>query len=99
MRHYAAENLYGTSTSHGFANTWYVVVFDSAAKRDAYVEGRDTITAKAISRRQVTSYVDATPKCFSTQHYAIINEQSYSEEAIGVVGVAYSGEGYERVYR
>lgn len=46
---YAAENSYGSATSHGFANTWYAIRFDSRQERDEWVARRKTLTAEACT--------------------------------------------------
>ena len=54
--YYAATNSYASTTSVGFANTWNVLGFHSKAARDAFVESRDDMATRAITKREVTRY-------------------------------------------
>lgn len=54
MKYYAAINACGSSSSHGFANTWDVFVFESQKARDNWVDSQNNITAKAILRSEAT---------------------------------------------
>ena len=50
--HYAANNIYGTSTSVGFSNTWRVFAFATKASRDAFVEDGN-MSARAVKRKDI----------------------------------------------
>lgn len=109
MRYYAADNSYGSSTSHGFANTWFVVVFDNKESRDAWVEQSNNLTRKAIKREEVIKYsrnYDMTqnryhePKLFTREYWGI---DSYGLDtlpsgAIGTIEVCDEYSGNERFY-
>jgi len=57
MRHYyAADNYYGSETSVGFANTWYVLAFRSKKERDDYVSASHNLSARAIKSSEVKKY-------------------------------------------
>jgi len=80
-KYYAAENHYGSSTSHGFANTWYVLVFRSKSERDTWVYNQPTLTAKAIKRTEVIGYATNynlsqnctnAPRPFTPEYWGII---------------------------
>lgn len=55
---YAASNLYGSSTSVGFANTWFVKGFRSKKARDSYVANAEDRATRAISRAEIRKYAD-----------------------------------------
>lgn len=54
QRFYSAESDHGTESSRGFANDTTVMVFDSKAARDRYVEESRNISCEAIKRNEVT---------------------------------------------
>jgi hypothetical protein len=90
--YYAAENTYGSLSDIGFANTWYVVAFDSARNRNAWIESRDTLSAKAITRKEVTRYASAggqkEPRPFYPEHWGIVEPWQESLEGVdGLVGL------------
>lgn len=89
---YAANNSYGNETSTGFANTWYVLAFDSAAHRDAYIDASKSLAARPISRSQIRQYVEA-PKPFSGARRAIgIAARDDIPGLVGEVCVCYPGD-------
>jgi len=53
-KYYTAESAHGSETSQGFANDTIVKVWDSKKSRDAYLDNVNNISAKAITRDQVT---------------------------------------------
>lgn len=78
--YYAANNHYGSPTDVGFANTWYVLAFETKAERDAYVENSTSRAARAIYRHEVTSYATnwhmtrneyIKPRPFSGEYWGI----------------------------
>lgn len=67
---FAANNTYSNETSTGFANTWYVLAFEDAASRDAYVANAKGLAVKAMAKTDISRYVPA-PKPFSGAKRAI----------------------------
>ena len=92
-KYYAIENQKGSSTSHGFSNTWSVLVFNSKASRDKFVSESINITVKAIEKKDVTRYAANwsltynkanKPEPFTSEYWGIVD---YSERDIpGFVG-------------
>lgn len=52
-RYYAEDNVFGTSTSHGFANTWFVLMFTDKKERDEYVDNSRRLTTRVIKAKDV----------------------------------------------
>ena len=50
---YAADNYFGTATSWGFNNTWFVIAFDSLLARNLYVSETNSLTCRAIFSYQI----------------------------------------------
>ena len=97
--HYTADNLYGSTTSVGFSNTWRVLAFADKASRDAHVSKNSPSdrSLRAIKRADISRYLDS-PRPFSGEAVcldAYAAELIDSEEILGVVCVAtpdrYSG--------
>jgi len=86
--HFAANNHYGSETDRGFANTWYVIAFESKAARDEYIEQSKSLAATAITRREVSAHVTRAPKPFTPERYAIIQLARDIPGAIGEVSAA-----------
>ena len=47
--YYAKDNTYGSATSWGFENTWYIKAFPTPEERDEHVENSVNITCRAVS--------------------------------------------------
>lgn len=59
MTYYAKANQYGSDTSVGFANTWYVAGFATKAARDAWVDAHtDRLDVESITRAEAEKLVD-----------------------------------------
>lgn len=85
MKFYAAMNDYGSDTSIGFSNTWTVYVFTNRAARDKFLAENDSnMSARAITKREITNYVNGEPKPFSGQYYCI--DTWREDEERGIVG-------------
>ena len=98
MRYYAVENQYGSSTSHGFCNTWDILVFNSKKARDSYVNESTNITTKSIKKAELSLYTRSV-KPFSGEALIIIKDPN--NETPGLLGcaeVAYPEYG-ERLYK
>ncbi len=55
--YYLADNSYGSESSWGFANTWYVVRCNSLAQRDAELsKRRRSLTARPIKAAEIRHY-------------------------------------------
>lgn len=63
---YAANNSYASATDIGFANTWFVVGFETRRERDDYVAAATDMAARAITRAEVRQYAqqDTIPTGF-----------------------------------
>jgi hypothetical protein len=76
-RYFAADNTYASDTSTGFANTWYVLAFNSRAARDEWVEQenapwfRRSIARCSVLKRDVTNYLSDMPARFTPQFIGI----------------------------
>jgi hypothetical protein len=72
---YAADNHYSRNTGVGFANTWYVLAFETRAARDEYVRTAAGMAARAILKSEVTRYATSGgregPKPFSGEYFGI----------------------------
>ena len=91
--YYAAQNAYGSETSIGFSNTWYVLAFRSKKCRDAYVLKSDRLDVRPCKRDEITGYV-GRPKPFTGQFVGIErwDEQDailfgYGPLVAGIVGI------------
>jgi hypothetical protein len=106
--YYAADNSCASSTSHGFANTWFVLAFDTKAHRDQYVADANNLACCAISRRQVTGYAANwsltrneynKPEPFSGEYWGICDWRSIEAEGlIGSIEVCAPDENWPRFY-
>lgn len=107
--YYAAENYYGSPSSDGFSNTWYVMAFGSKVARDEWVYGRDTLSARVIKRAEVMKYAPGwdqqkneyvRPRPFTEECWAIVTEplEDYPDGCLGVVDV-YSPHGYSKLVK
>lgn len=67
---FAANNTYSTESSLGFSNTWYVLAFENAVYRDAYINNSSDLAARAITKKEISQYVDR-PKPFSGARRAV----------------------------
>lgn len=92
-KYYAIENSMGSSTSHGFANTWSVLVFDSKAARDKFVAESVNITVEAIHKKDATRYAANwslmfnkanRPEPFTTEYWGITD--SSDRDIPGFIG-------------
>ena len=100
--YFAADNTHGSRSSVGFANTWYVLVFDSKSARDDYVAGSDNISARKIKRREVTHYAENyspsanrtnAPTPFSGEFWGIVPDSDlHIPGLIGTVQTCYPGD-------
>ena len=50
--YYAKDNTYGSATSWGFENTWYIKAFPTPKERDEHVKNSVNITCRAVSSRR-----------------------------------------------
>jgi len=92
MKYYARGNYYGSDTSHGFANTNYVLVFESRAARDAWVDSAHDLSACAIRRAEAT-YIATNlsltqnrtnaPEPFSGEFWGIEDDEDDIDGCIG----------------
>ena len=87
MKFYAASNRYASETSVGFANTWFVLVFNSRTARDEYVQQARDLATRAITRRDVPRYADAHPKPFSGEYIGILDDHQEIPGYVGYVNV------------
>ena len=55
--YYAACNHYATDASVGFANTWYVLSFETKSELDAFVSSAEDMATRAIKRREIKLYI------------------------------------------
>lgn len=96
---YAADNHYSTDTDIGFANTWFVLAFDTKEHRDAWVREANGQAARAITRKQIPKYLSDTPKPFTKECYALMNgfidDDRIPEGFLGYIDVSYpDNEGF-----
>ena len=90
MKYLAAFNYYGNQTSMGFANTWKIYVFKSRLTRDTFVNAlRETnITARTITRKDLSQYCQRSPKPFSGEAYVICDQdRNFGKGYLGYVTV------------
>jgi hypothetical protein len=86
---YAASNNYSSESSIGFANTWFVMVFESKKSRDAYVASARNLAPRAIHKSDIAQYISRAPKPFTSQFYGIRHESmmdSGKESPEGFIG-------------
>lgn len=72
--YFAAANSYGSESSTGFANTWFVKAFESMKDRDDWVYGTNRIDVLAIKKSEISGYI-GKPKPFSGEYLAITRDQ------------------------
>ena len=92
--YYLAYNEYGSESSHGFANTWSVAVFQSKKDRDNAVKNSKNITSRAIKKSEITGILSGTMsvKPFSGDYYGIVkNLDDDNSNCIGYVSVVNDG--------
>jgi hypothetical protein len=92
---YAADNVYSTPTSVGFANTWQVLAFQDRATRDAWVRNDEGLAARAIKRNEIRKYLHEVPKPLTGQMYALVAptiDEGNPDGLIGYIQVADRGE-------
>ncbi len=92
-RYYAKDHHYASSTSHGFANDTFVMVFESKSQRDDWVGKSDSLGAESIRRDQVTREAtnvnlsqggDNAPQPFTGDYWAI--DPFYADWDNGIIG-------------
>ena len=83
MKYYAIVNLYGSETSHGFSNTWQILVFKTKNSRDKYVEKSPNITTSKIKKSELSGYTPYV-KPFSGDYLGI--EPAPEKEINGFIG-------------
>lgn len=83
---YAANNQYSNQTSVGFANTWYVLVFDSKKNRDDYVNNSSDLACRAIKRKEISKYLNDVPKPFTSECYGIVGPMLEDNDLEGFIG-------------
>ena len=93
-RYYAIKNIYGTSTSAGFGNTWEVLVFKSKKERDKYVDqySIDNISVQSIKRSEVGKYLNDDYKPFDGKKICVDWRNYYDREPFGIVTREWSAE-------
>ena len=83
-KYYAAENYYGSDTSVGGYNTWFVVAFTSKQARDKWVDDQEPMSARAIRRVEVTKYQTQggckEPMRFTDQYWGFRNILEYTDQ-------------------
>ena len=94
---YAAINAYANETSTGFNNTWGVLAFETRSTRDAYVASRNDLATRAITRKEITRYVEGEIKPFTGARYIIQHtgqtiDDSGPDGLIGAVAVGYPND-------
>ena len=86
-KYYAADNLYSSETSVGFANTWFVIAFSSKKSRDQFVMERKGVAIRPIKRSEISRYTDHI-KHFSGMRKAIaVNISPYDEYVEDIPGM------------
>jgi hypothetical protein len=84
---YAATNSYATNTSIGFSNTWNVHVFATRIARDNFVRKATDVATRAITRKDISKYLERKPRPFTSEAYVIANQQLFDAELIdGYIG-------------
>lgn len=91
-KYYAANNTFGTESSFGFANTWFVLAFSNKVDRDNYVDCCSEVSATKIKRSEIKEYVDK-PKPFSGKSRVIACGSHEIKGCIGEVVVDYNDYG------
>lgn len=81
---FAANNTYSYENSLGFSNTWYVLAFEDAESRDAYVNSCTELAARAITKAEIRKYVDR-PKPFSGTRRAVF-ATFFNKPVPGLIG-------------
>jgi len=89
---FAIGNHYGNSTSHGFANTYYCLVFNNQSDRAAWVSSSESLSAQAIKKSEIGQYLER-PKPFSGMAFMIaaLGEECEIPGCDGTVIVDYPG--------
>ena len=107
-RYYAKVNSYASDISHGFGNTWDVLVFDSKQARDRFVENDYRVNTQAIKRSEITKVAAnwsmsfneyIKPRPFTRDYWGIDTyEDNDIDGYIGVVEVCRDGT-MERLFQ
>lgn len=84
--YYAASNYHADSTSVGFANTWYVQVFETKSARDEYVACATDLATRAISKQEIRKYTSKAPRPFSGQFFGIAAPDNPEDTTAGLLG-------------
>lgn len=92
MKYYAIENMYGSETSHGFSNTWQILVFKTKNSRDKYVENSTDITTSKIKKSELSGYTQYV-KPFSGNYLGI--EPAPEKEIDGFIGYVVVANQYD----
>ncbi len=93
MRYYSAHNLWANETSIGFANTWYILAWESRKARDAHVKERCRDPAsRAIKRDDIGKYIHR-PKASSGMRWSVVDcPYALYPGCLGRVLVTYGGQ-------
>ena len=102
MKFYAVENMYGSNVSHGFANTWQILVFKSKKGRDEYVNNSANLSCLSVKKVDLPIYTPGV-KPFTGDYLGIetrCNDQDCHKDLIGVVAVfsKWDYQDFERLY-
>lgn len=84
-RFYAAENRGGSMYSMGFANGWYVLVFNSRENRDKWLQDQTTLSSRKVLRREVSTFTPRPPYASHRSHLAITEIEIEAEGLIGTI--------------
>jgi len=103
---YSAESDHGSESSFGFCNDTTVLVWDSRAARDEYVNNSRNLSCRAIRRAEVTSEASnysrtdnrlIKPRPFTFDVWGI--DDAFCEEAPGLIGEIVVSDGQANIPR
>lgn len=95
---YAAINRYATEYSVGFFNTWGVIAFESKSHRDDFVKSATDLATRAITKKEVPSFITRKPRPFSRECYVIVDESFDLYKIAGYVGTVVVGDMWSPYY-
>ena len=78
--YYAADNTFGTSVSWGFANTWYLIAFDSLSERNTYVRESKILTTRKVNASDIGKYGEIEHLYVNGTHHSVIRIEGYGEQ-------------------
>lgn len=84
-RYFSAHNYYASTTDVGFANMWYVLVWESRKARDEHLKTRNDLASHAIPKSEIGKYVEH-PAPFSGERWVLHDTDPSASDYPGCLG-------------